>query len=444
MRIPRAAPGKLRLPLAALALLALTAALSTVAAQASTKGTTTLVVMDGETDTPTRVETYNLLDREFEKRNPGVKIKRVSKSFNDLTTTIKLILSGPNPPDVIETNQGYPTIAVLAKAGLLKPLDGYAKKFGWFERQPKSLMNMARATPDGTRIGAGRLWGMSATGDAVGVYYNKAKLQKLALRVPATFGDFEKALAAAKQAGEVPLTFGNLDKWPGIHQFQTVQNSIVPRAYIRSLIFGYGTPSFLTPGNKASAAKLQDWARRGYMTSGFNGVGYDVAWKKFAKGEGVFFITGTWLNGDLFKAMGKNVGFFLMPSAKAGEPPASTSAGGLPWSIPSKSKNPDLAAAYIDFVTGPDAAKLFVKRGDVAALGLPASAAPAGTSRADVLAAWLTLKETNGFIPFLDWATPTFYDTTTATIQELLGLKISADEFVKKLEADYAKFIGSR
>ena len=50
----------------------------------------------------------------------------------------------------------------------------------------------------------------------------------------------------------------------------------------------------------------------------------------------------------------------------------------------------------------------------------------------------------NGLVPYEDWATPTMYDTLTAAVQELLGLKITPQEFVDAVEADYHAFQISR
>jgi len=404
----------------------------------------TLVVQDGETGAAAPVEAYRLADRAFERKFPNVKIKHISKEFTALTTTLKVQLSSSSAPDVTQTNQGYPTMGTLVKAGLLLPLDRYAAKYGWSKRQAESLLAMGRFSPDGRYIAAGKLYGISATGNLLGIYYNKAKLKRLSLNVPATFDAFERALAVAKRAGEVAIMFGNLDKWPGTHEFEIVQDAIAPKQYLRNLIFGRKGASFVTPINLRAASILQGWSKNGYLTPGFNGLGYDEAWKRFAKGEGVFLITGTWLNGDLQQTMGKNVGFFLMPRARAGAPPVATGAGGLPWGIPTKAKQPDVAAAYIDFITSTQGAELFVKKDLVPATAVAPSAAPAGSVTADALAAWRKLIKTDGFIPYLDWATPTFYDTLTAGLQELLGKRITPSEFLRKLEDDYAKFIRSR
>jgi len=57
------------------------------------------------------------LNKNFQKKYPNIKINRVAKSFTDLQATLKLAASGPNPPDVIEVNNGYSSMGPLVKAG---------------------------------------------------------------------------------------------------------------------------------------------------------------------------------------------------------------------------------------------------------------------------------------------------------------------------------------
>ena len=42
---------------------------------------------------------------------------------------------------------------------------------------------------------------------------------------------------------------------------------------------------------------------------------------------------------------------------------------------------------------------------------------------------------------YLDWASPTFYDTLTAGLQELMAKQITPEEYLAKLEADHAAFL---
>ena len=60
------------------------------------------------------------LNQAFQEQYPNVTIKRVARSFEDLNKTLKLAVSGPNAPDVVQANQGRPVMGTLVKGGLLR------------------------------------------------------------------------------------------------------------------------------------------------------------------------------------------------------------------------------------------------------------------------------------------------------------------------------------
>jgi raffinose/stachyose/melibiose transport system substrate-binding protein len=402
-------------------------------------GDVTLLVWDQEVRGGQKRQ-IERLNAEFMEMYPNVTIERVAKSFDDLFNTVKLAVSGPNPPDVVQANQGRSIMGALVEAGLLLPLDDYAEQYGWSDRYSQGLLDLNSFTPDGQGFGEGNLYGLSQVGEIVGVYYNRQKLSDLGLEIPATFEEFEAALQTAKDAGEVPIQFGNLDAWPGIHEFQAVQNPLNEKEDLRSFLFGRPDASFDTPGNVAAAETLQRWADSGFFTPDANGVGYDDAWPAFAEGEGVFLITGTWLNADLSEAMGDNLGFFLVPS-QSGEPPISLGGEGLPFVITQNSENPEVAAAYLDHITSPHAMEVIVETGGLPAVAIPDPAVPAGSSLADIFAAWEQLNSTDGIVSYLDYATPTMYDTFSASVQELIAKRITPDEFVGRVQSDFEEFL---
>ena len=244
-------------------------------------------------------------------------------------------------------NNGYSAMGPLVQAKLLLPLDSYSQRYRWRARYSTGILRMNRFTQDGKAFGRGSLFGLPMTGEVVGVYYNKAKLQELGVALPKTFQAFESALAKAKAAGETPIQFGNLDKWPGIHTYEEPMLQFVTKNFARSWIFGAGSLSFENAGTRLAATKLQEWAQKGYFTDGYSGLGYDPSWAQYGKGEGVFLITGSWLTADLRKALGKDIGFFLLPP-RAGRPLSTLGGEGLPWAISSKSRNADAAATYIE------------------------------------------------------------------------------------------------
>ena len=51
--------------------------------------------------------------------------------------------------------------------------------------------------------------------------------------------------------------------------------------------------------------------------------------------------------------------------------------------------------------------------------------------------------ETGALLPYLDWSTPTFYDTLAKGLQDLIAGQIDPAGFGEALEADYAAFVGS-
>jgi raffinose/stachyose/melibiose transport system substrate-binding protein len=398
----------------------------------SKAGNVTLTVWDQEVRGG-QARQIKRLNEQFQSEYPNVKIERVAKSFTDLNTTLKLAVSGPKAPDVVQANQGRQVMGQLVKGGLLKPMDAYAEAYGWGERWAKTLLDLNSFSPDGETFGSGNLFGVSQMGEIVGVFYNKDKVPE----PPKTFAEFEQMLAQAKQGGDVPISFGNLDKFGGIHEFQTVQNQFVDKQAVRDFVFGRETASFATAENEEAAAKLQDWAEDGYFTPDFNGTGYDAAWQQFAKGRGPFLIGGTWLTADLASAMGDKVGFFLLPGPEEGAPPVSLGGESLPWGITSKSKNADVAAAYIDHLTDAEAAAALVETDNLPAMATDVE--PEGALSQDVFAAWQALNEADGFTPYIDYATPTFYDDFSAAVQRLMAGRLEARDFVAEVQGDYTK-----
>jgi raffinose/stachyose/melibiose transport system substrate-binding protein len=403
----------------------------------------TLKVWDQECCQVSKV--WDRLNAEFEEQYPNVTIDRVNRDFGELKALLRLAIAGPKGPDVVEVNQGWPDMGQLVKAGLLLPLDNYADAYGWTDRVSENVLSVSRWTADGTQFGTGNLYGFTTFGEIVGVYYNAPKLDDLGLEVPTTFDEFEHALEVAKQAGEVPIQFGNNDAFPGIHEYVVIQDRMAATDYLTDFVFGLeGTGiSFDTPENLQAASTLQEWAEKGYFTPGFGGGGYDDAVANFASGEGAFMITGNWIVENLGPDS-QDFGFFVMPPIQAGAPPASTGGAGFPLSISAGTEHPDAAAAYIDWMTSDHAADLLLRTGQIPLSIGESVSVQDGTVLADVVGAAGAVSDANGMVPYLDWATPTFYDTTTAAIQELMALRITPQEFVQRIEADYSEFQSSR
>ena len=127
-----------------------------------------------------------------------------------------------------------------------------------------------------------------------------------------------------------------------------------------------------------------------------------------------------------------------MPGREAGSDPVALGGQSLPWSITAKSKNADVAAAYIDFLTNAKAADIQVETDNLPATA--ANAQPSSRVGKEISAAWKQLSDSDGLTPYIDYATPTFYDDFSGAVQKLLAGKLKPDAFTKGVEGDYSKF----
>ncbi len=386
--------------------------------------------------------TLESLNQSFMDQYPNVTIERVSRELEDLNKTLRLAINSNDAPDVVQANNGRSTMGAFVQAGRLVSLDGYAEAYDWDKRLAPEIAAMSSYGDDGNVFGEGNLYGVPLTGELVGLWYSKSKLDEIGAAVPATAADLEDALQKAADAGEIPIQLGNKEGWPGIHDFGFVQNQFVPADQIRDLAFGIEGASWTSPENQQAAETIQSWADKGYFTKDFNGVDYDPAWQDFAKGNGVFLIAGTWLLAeDLPEAMGDDLGFMLPPTGESGES-AVTGGPGVPFAITESSEHADAAAAYIDFISSPDAMVQIGDSGSLPVYGY-ATTPDAGAAQSDVLDSWAAANDQGLIVPYLDYATLDSYDLLTAQIQDLLAGDTDPGAFLDALEKEYTSFTGS-
>lgn len=381
------------------------------------------------------------LNAAFQEKYPNVTIDRVSQSFDDLATTLRLALTDNKAPDVVQANNGRNTMGSFVEAGQLLPLNEYADAYGWYDRYPASVLQLSTYSEDATVFGEGNVYGLPQVGEVVGIFYSRSKLEGLGLEVPGTWDAFNEALAAAKAAGEIPMQLGNIEGWPAIHVFGPAQGGFVDPADITTLALGNAGASWVTPENEGAAAEVQGWVNDGYFNEGPNGTDYDAAWQALANGEGVFLIGGSWLAADLQAAMGDDIGFFA-PAIEDGGPIATTGGTGLPFAVTQASKNPDAAAAYIDFITSDDAMEIIAETGNLP-INRSGDLAPAEGVLKDVYTVFDEGTSNGSLLPYLDYATPTFGDTLNSALQDLIAGRVTPAEFTALLEVDYGQFVGS-
>lgn len=396
-------------------------------------GEVTLVVWDNWVRDAEQ-EMITILNAEFEDAHPGVTVQREVYATDDLTDILPLELSSDSGPDVAMINQGYSGMGALVEAGLLLPLNGYADQYDWWSRYAEGLHSRNSFSEDGTQFGVGNLYGVSNTAEVVGVYYHRDIFEEYGLEIPQTLEEMEALMDTLAGEGITPIAFGSLDGWPAIHEFSVLQGAYTTLDELDAFMYRLDGGTFDTEANLQAAEKLVEWRDTGYFSPGYEGLDYDTTFSEFINQNAAMWITGNWITGSIVEEVGEEpIGFFPFPSEESGVPAIVPGGVGLAYGIRASSEHPDLAAEYIDLVTGPRAAELLFERGFFPATAIDTSLLTEGTVTADMFTVWSAVSGANAVGHWLDWTAPNI----DANIQELMGKAVSPEEFVADVEADY-------
>jgi raffinose/stachyose/melibiose transport system substrate-binding protein len=386
------------------------------------------------------------LSANFEKQYPNVKITMVFKDFNSLVNVVPRALASGSGPDITEGNQGYQTDAQLVKAGLIVPLDRYLKAYGWDKWYSPSTWSMFRWTNDGKTFGKGPTWGVAQTGQNINVFVNTENLKKAGLNlsdIPKTFDGFNAMLGqirAKLPKSEPVIEFGNNEGYGTIHMFGGIQAAFFGAQDERNWIEHVPGSTWDTPDNVKALEAYQAWAKNGYFNSDYNALKYDQSAAEFAKGKGVFWMGGDWDASIIKSGLGDKAAVINVPPGDSG---TWAGVGGLsgPWHISSKTKYPDLAAAWLNYIiASPDAQRLMYEQQQIPSPS-NAMAPPAGDPfLAQVTDAFRQVADDDGLMLYTDWASPTMYDTLASNFQDLLAGRISAQDMAKNVQDDWEKF----
>ncbi|GAB1484186.1 extracellular solute-binding protein [Treponema sp.] len=365
----------------------------------------------------------------FSKANPDLRINRSTKTLDDLKLVLKMSVESGDGPDLMQLNQGEADMGAFVKAGLVEDLSKTAQAKKW-----ESAFSAANLKMMGYK---GSYYGVAATAEVVGFYYNKDLFSKLNLSIPTSFAELESLLAKIKAAGYVPINFGNLDAWPGIHVWSALQHVFTTRPELDAMMSGKPGKHWAVDANLRASQKLQEWVSKGYFTAKYAGIGYDDSVNEFMRGDSALMLTGNWLQGEFSQNAPFATGFFIFP---AESPKLLKAIGGpaIPFVVSAKSSKKDAAVRFLDYMASPEAARLWAKNDMLPAYPVkPTDYMDADPLFLDILRAYDQVIKSGAMGYYIDWITPTFYDTSSASIQRLMAGELNPAAFVQALQTDY-------
>jgi len=399
-------------------------------------------------------EPLEVIAAEFEKDHPNVEVELFSMPLEAAMEKAMTALAAGTGADIVTTNNAESGMGAMVRAGLIHNLDPYSEKYGWRESLfSEGVYRTITYAEKGTILGKGHLYGLAPCGEFVAIFYNRNAFTKIGAEIPNTLEELERILAKIKAKGDVPVMLGNLDRWPIHHAFGPLQHVMIwhdfqsrnPQDDLYTQARGYDVENYkkIFDTYTEAAEVLEKWVREGYFVKGFSGLTYDSSVKLFCSGKGDLYMGGTWLAGDFMDAE-EEVGVFPWPPAAKDEGmPLHVGSCFTPVGISKASKYPDLAAEFLNFLFTSDFAQQKLVERNMLPSRVPARVEGEDVNLLyrEIIGIWNRINTENKMGYYIGYESPTFFDTACSAGQELAGLKITPEQFTRKLMDDYQEWL---
>ncbi len=370
----------------------------------------------------------------FEQQNPGIDIQRTVVPQAQIRDQLRIAVAGGQEPNMFYTWPAAAVLASYARGGSLRALDDAARQYGWTEELPE--LEVKRVSY------RGHMYAYPFEQDYMLVYYNKDLFQRLGIQVPRTYQEFQQNCETIKQAGLVPIAFGNRGKWPATNTLSYLLALVAGKQRQEEVLFG-DTP-WTNEAYVEAAQTFLDWADRGYFPRGFNGIDYGEANSLFTMGQAAMTVTGTWVLQDMVAgATDFELGTFMLPAIKPDLPKATMMGEGSQWSISARGSAQvhQAAVQFLAFLASDDNIKVWVEEGYVVPIrkgGLNWDQFDVPEVVKSTFIEGDALQEVNGYdlhttVP--ESVTETLYNN----LQLMLDKNISPMQFLQAMQASWEK-----
>lgn len=241
---------------------------------------------------------------------------------------LKTRMLGGNPPDSFQVHGGMELTDTYVITDLMEPLTPILKEWGMLDKFPVDIMNIVSYEGEIYSIPVNVHRGNVA-------FYNKAILAEVGVEmVPDNWPDFMMVLKRIKDAGYIPLSLGDKNKWTATHLFESILLSTLGAYNYNGL--WTGRTSFKHPGIEEALMIFEELMD--YVNDDHAALTWQDATLLVFNGKAAFNVMGDWAEGYL-KTLGwtpnMEFGWMAVPGSK-GSFMVVTDTFGLPKNAPNR------------------------------------------------------------------------------------------------------------
>jgi raffinose/stachyose/melibiose transport system substrate-binding protein len=298
---------------------------------------------------------------DFNRENPDINVVLRIYPNEAYKTQIQVGLASNDPPDVLFNWAGEDTNRFV-RDNQVEDLTSYAQSSGWGNELPEGAIEAFTYE--------GGVYGAPYSQESKYVYYNKAVFEQESLTTPTSFDELLQLCTTLKERGYTPMSFGNSERWQGVHYLSIFNQKVVGEDQIAE---DYALTSseddlFTDPGYAEAFQKLVDMKDAGCFTEAANATSPEVSWAQFYTEQVAMTYEGTWGIG-IFNQNGfqGKYDFFRMPPIEGGQGNQNYVLGApIGLEISAKSDSKDAASTFVEyFVSQPIQARLVEMAGRI-------------------------------------------------------------------------------
>jgi raffinose/stachyose/melibiose transport system substrate-binding protein len=280
----------------------------------------------------------------FQEANPDIKVNMQTYANEAYKTAIQVGIASDAPPDIYFNWAGDDSFRYV-REGQAADLTEYANRDGWGEVAPGAT---AAFSLDG------KVYGIPMQQLSKYFYYNKEIFEREGLSEPATFDELLTLCTTLKDKGITPISFGNSERWPGVHYLTIFNQKVVGESVTENdyNLSNSAETLFTDPGYEVAFQKLLDMQNAGCFNEAPNSISPEVARALFFSGETAMTYCGTWciaiMNDNGFEG---KYSLFRMPAITDGKGNQNfVMAGPQGLQVSAKTQNMDAVAKFVAYL----------------------------------------------------------------------------------------------